>query len=191
MLDDLLTNKYLCIALIIALLVVLFMYSQKKSCEIETMSNVDLTPLAQELVEPPWTDRPGGDDHKRVGNRFDRNADRYTKNKLISNGYDYTKFLKRSDQSFKKYMESYDNMEDMYDMDDMNDQDMTRPYHNSYGNNDPLVPRPLDDRPDLSQCQPCVCDDKPKKSWRRPKRGNFSDSDSEPSQSRKRKNYRK
>jgi len=110
--DNLLTNKYFCIAVIIALLVVIYLYSRKNSCSTEGMQDVDLTPLAQELTETPWTNRNGGGMHKDVNNRFDKFADRYTKKKLKDEGYSYTDFLKRSDQSYEKYME-YDGYETM------------------------------------------------------------------------------
>lgn len=103
--DNLLTNKYFCIAVIIALIVVIYLYSQKKSCDVEGMQNVDLTPLAQELTEAPWTNRRDGGNHKEVGNRFDRFADSYTKSKLQKNGYGYTDFLGRSDDTFRDYMD--------------------------------------------------------------------------------------
>lgn len=147
--DNLLTNKYFCIAIIIAFIVVLYLYSRKKSCEVEGMQNVDLTPLAQELTQPPWTDRYDGDDHRHVNNKFDRFADAYTKRKLKKEGYSYTDFLKRSDDTYRKYvdMEGYDSM-----MPEDN-----KPSRRRLRLNPDEAPKPLDDRPDLSQCQPCRC----------------------------------
>ena len=58
--DNLLTNKYFCIAVLIALIIVIYLYSQSNYCSIEGMEKVDLTPLAQELVEHPWTNDVGG-----------------------------------------------------------------------------------------------------------------------------------
>jgi hypothetical protein len=101
--DNLLTNKYFCIAIIIALLIIVYLYSQKKSCEVEGMQNVDLTPLAQELTETPWTNRTDGDRHKNYNNRFDNFSDTFTKAKLKKNGYAYTDFLDRSDVNFRNF----------------------------------------------------------------------------------------
>lgn len=169
MLDNLLTNKYMCLALILALLVVLYMYSQKGSCTTEGMDNVDLTPLAQELSQPPWTDRAGADDHRRVDGRFSRYSDKYVAEKLAKNG-NYAGFMKRSDQNLRDYMENYDNLED--------ENEVERPYHDQYAGvmEDFIVPRPLDDRPDLSQCQPCRCEDGLKP---RPRRKTRYDEDSD------------
>jgi hypothetical protein len=151
MFDNLLQNKYFCIAIIIALIVAIYMYSQKKSCDVEGMQNVDLTTTAQELTETPWTTRPGGDNHKVVGDRFDRFADAFVKNKLKRNGYSYTDFLKRSDQEYIDYVS----------------QEGYRPLGRDKGNarqrkflsQEDDVPRPLDSHPELSQCQPCRCPD--------------------------------
>lgn len=134
MFEDLLSNRYFTIALIIALALFVYMYTQKETCE--GMRNVDLTPLAQELTEKPWVNRSAGD-HKRVNNAFDRVADRYVKLKLKKNGYDYTDFLARSDERFEEYeRETFEN---------------TKPKRKS------TIPMPLDSHPELSQCQPCKC----------------------------------
>lgn len=132
-LDDLLRNKYFCIAILIALVVLLYLYSQKQSCDIEPMSNIgiDFSTLSPELTENPWTE--SGDDHKQVGNKFDIMADNRTRSKLKSDGHLYRKFLKRTDQNYEQY-----GRED-------------------FGYNAP-VPKPLDTHPELSQCQPCRCD---------------------------------
>lgn len=132
MFDKLLTNKYFCLSLILLLLVVLYLYTQKDSCDVETMRNVDLTPLIQEVSEDPWTDDPSGLEHRRVGDKFDKMADQLTKLKLKKNGYAYTKFLGRSDESLMKYLSREEFSPES-------------------------VPRPLDSHPELSQCQPCKC----------------------------------
>jgi hypothetical protein len=133
MADNLLTNKYFCLALLSLLIIVVYLYVQQKSCDVETMRNVDLTPLAQEISEEPWANNRNGSQYHNVGGKFDKYADAYTKNKLKENGYSYTNFLGRSDDSFRKYMqkEGYGSLENM--------------------------PLPLDTHPELSQCQPCNC----------------------------------
>ncbi len=153
MFDKLLTNKYFCIAIIVALIVVLILYCQKSSCGLEGMQNVDLTPLGQELAEAPWTNEKGGDEHKMVNNNFDKYADKYTKNKLHKKGYSYTNFLKRSDDNFRKYIseEEYGTQEHYARVgDDSDDKKTIRLDHDN-------VPRPMDTHPELSQCQPCKC----------------------------------
>ena len=132
MFDKLLTNKYFCLSLILLLLVVLYLYTQKNSCDVETMRNVDLTPLIQEVSEDPWTDDKTGLEYRKVGDKFDKMADHLTKLKLKKNGYSYTKFLGRSDESLKNYL--------------------SREEFSSES-----VPKPLDSHPELSQCQPCKC----------------------------------
>lgn len=167
MLDNLLTNKYLMIALILILVYVLFIYSQKRSCGVEGMENMDLTPLAQELTQRPWTDFPDGDNHGRVNTRFDKRADAYVKAKLLKNGYGKQNFLERSDQNFEKYMDDADNREPKRVVPAQ--KVASKPFHDQYDEDyndvmeDYIAPRPLDARPDLSQCQPCNCDDKPRR----------------------------
>ena len=51
MFDDKNTNKYLIIGLIIVLVVVIVLYFKKKSCNVEKMTQLDLTP-----VERPWAE---------------------------------------------------------------------------------------------------------------------------------------
>lgn len=103
MFDNLLTNRYFCIAIIIALLIVLYLYSQQKSCGVEGMQNIDLTPLAQELTETPWTNDPEGGNYKKYDNKFDKFADMYTKEKLKKNGYKYTNFLESEGERYIQY----------------------------------------------------------------------------------------
>lgn len=136
--DTLFTNKYFCLAMLVAFGVVAFLYMQKENCNIEGMRNVDLSVLAPELTESPWTSRTDGDDHKIVNNKFDKLADKYVQAKLKHHGYSVTKPLSRSDVSFGKYMqENYGSLKGK--------------------KKKSSVPQPLDTRPDLSQCQPCKC----------------------------------
>lgn len=140
MFDDLVSNKYFIIALIIALLVVLYLYSQKESCSVEGMQNIDFTPLSHELIEKPWTDKNNGLKYKSVNNAFDTHADKKTKQKIGGSN-----FLKRKDETYEKYMEQQDN-------DPVNINQKPKKIAKN-----PNVPQPLNDRPDLSQCQPCIC----------------------------------
>jgi len=110
----------------------LYLYSQKDSCDVETMRNVDLTPLIQEVSENPWTNDESGLTHRKVGDKFDKMADQLTKLKLKKNGYSYTNFLGRSDESLQKYVS-----------------------REEFGSE--TIPKPLDSHPELSQCQPCKC----------------------------------
>lgn len=139
MFEDLASNKYFVIALIIAVIVLIYLYSQKKSCGIEKMENIDLTPQSHNLSEKPWAES-ASDTYKRVNNKFDLNADATTKAKL---GHDVN-YIQRADQSWQNYFDT--------------NNEIKRGSNRS-------IPQPLDDRPDLSQCQPCVCP-KPNK-WRK------------------------
>ena len=132
MFEKLLTNKYFCLAIILLLLVVIYLYTQKSSCDVETMENVDLTPLLQEVSEDPWTDDYNGSKYRTFGGKFDKMTDELTKLKLKKNGYGYTDFLGRADQNLIKYISKEEFVPES-------------------------VPKPLDNRPDLSQCQPCKC----------------------------------
>jgi hypothetical protein len=163
--DRLLTNKYFCIAILIALAVVLFLYSQKDSCNVEPMQNLNLTPLSQELNMHPWTDNLDGSKYGRVDTEFNAYADDHTKKRLQKS----TNFLPRSDVTFMNYAMSDSDISDSlvssetpvvkkrsHKRHQLNK--YTRHSHKSKGS----YPQPIDMRPDLSQCQPCapcpVCD---------------------------------
>lgn len=100
------TCKYLIIALVIALIIVLYLYFQKKSYKFEGMNNI------------PWTD----------------NKSQYSKINMPSN--------ERKKELQEKYMK-----------DDLTDNVDHSKLKKTYKN----IPQPMDDRPDLSQCQPCIC----------------------------------
>ena len=150
MFDDIISNKYFVIALVIALLVVLYLYSQKKSCDLEGMKNIDLSPLPQNLVEGPWTTAGDNGKYKTVNNTFDKKADAQTKKNL----QDAT-FLKRSDVRFREYID--DDSDDSDDDDDNNLAKLRKKIKKYKNKNKNTMPKPLDNRPDLSQCQPCIC----------------------------------
>jgi hypothetical protein len=78
MFDNATSNKYFIIALIIALIVVLYLYSQKKSCDIENMDTI---------VDRPWAN----DDESQYRSVKSDNS----KNRL-----------KRRDEIFIEYTES-------------------------------------------------------------------------------------
>lgn len=138
MLDRLLTNRNFSLALIVALLLLLahhvhmMYYSKNETCSIEGMQNVDLTPLAQELVEKPYGNYAGG--YKKWNNKFDLFVDNYVKEKLKRNGYKYTDFLSRTDEKFVEYdKEGFKNLKDD-------------------------EPKPASFRKEYSRCKPCDCE---------------------------------
>jgi hypothetical protein len=146
MFDNVISNKYFIIALIIALIVVLYLYSQKKSCNVEGMKNVDLSSLSQEIAENPWTNDANDGKYKSVNNKFDRYADHNTKKKTGQNN-----FLKRKDEVYQDYV-AYDGYEELIPENiRQKRKTMSMPINSNE------VPKPLDKRPDLSQCQPCIC----------------------------------
>lgn len=90
------TNKYFVLALILAIIVLVYLYFRKKTCSIEGMQNVDLSTLSQNMAEKPWTDDVNSSGYKTVGNNFDIRADnnsKFGKNKLS-----------RKDQLYHKYI---------------------------------------------------------------------------------------
>lgn len=185
--DNLLTNKYFCIALVIALVVMVYLYSKADYCSIEGMRSINFTPIGKEFnpnfipgqMDPAWTDNKAG-----------------TVNP--------TGYLPRSDEKYLNYADK----EDMgigslstapkgyilrRDLDALSDPfplntgpvgsnaqmrrnnrsnmpmgsmlaDGSTVSNDRYQQVTPTAtPMPLDSRPDLSQCQPCNCD-APKKS---------------------------
>lgn len=152
--DRLLTNRYFCIAILIALCVVVYLYSQSDYCSIEGMQNIELSPLGQELNSPPWTNSSRESLYAKVNTKDDDAI----MARLTKEGTDSTKFLPRSDVLFMNYVKSED-IENLTDSDNSSDIETTPPVkkksikkkgkRSSY-------PQPLDTRPDLSQCQPCA-----------------------------------
>jgi len=133
--DGFLTNKYFCLALIVALGVLLYLYNTRDVCTVEGMDNVDLSVLAPELTEVPWAEGEEGK-YKRVNNKFDRNADETVIRNLAKQGYK-ANFLPSTGEIFDEYEES------------------------SFVKSTPKrskFPMPKDDHPELSQCQPCNCE---------------------------------
>lgn len=145
--EKFLTNKYFCLAVIIALVVVTYLYTQKtNSCKIEGMRNVDFSMLAPELTDRPWAD---ADElrYKRVGGRFDKLADETTKQNLAKAGYAPVDFLKSTSQVYDSYIK-YEAVDDQVRKE-------------RYGKG---VPTGYDRRDqqmtlrDESKCKPCKCD---------------------------------
>ena len=135
--ENFLTNKYFVIALIIALIVLLYLYSRKRSCAIEGMKNLNLV------------GQFNGKESLSVNNINNNNKPKYNDNK----------YSKENNQNYGTYLE--------FGGDGYNRISNRR---KSTINN---IPQPLDMRPDLSQCQPCICPQ-------------YSDSDSDYSPARRR-----
>jgi len=159
--ETLITNKYVCIALLLTLLVTLYMYSQRQPCAIEKMTNVDLTGLAHELVENPWADDKDTLMYKTINRDFDRNADARVIQNLKKKGYNITEPLKRSDENFN----TYDNISKKKCLQSNKYNDIQYS-EEEYETETEYIPKPLDSRPDLGQCQPCNCDDKPTRKYK-------------------------
>ncbi len=177
--DKILTNKYFCIAILIALAVVIYLYSQNKSCDIEGMQNVDLTPLAQELTSGPWTDEPGSSTYGRVGTKFDKYADKFSKANLKRRGYKFTNFLLSSDADYLGYVSDSSGSDTLADTSAKSNRRRTN-------RSSRRIPRPFNDRPDLSQCQPCPpCERRKKIIISDSATDTSTDSDSDPSPKKK------
>jgi hypothetical protein len=140
--ENLLSNKYFCLALIVVVAFLLYLYYQKSPCEGFTGIPLQFGP--QHLYEPPWANYPG--DYKRYNNKFDLMADQEAHKKLKRLGLENENFkpLKSLDNMHKKYVNS---MKKYWKLPYYDPRDM-----------DTYYPKPLDDHPELSQCQPCNCD---------------------------------
>lgn len=140
--NNLLTNKYFCIAILIALIVVVFLYFRKKSCNMEGMTNIDLTSLGHQPTEQNIFSKTLGrsDQLKKIS---DKGLDKTELKKYLKKGKDkldrsdFKDYLEKGKDKLKKYLKKH---QDKY------------PDKKLSG-----VPMPLDNRPDLSQCQPCIC----------------------------------
>jgi hypothetical protein len=167
--DNLLTNKYFCLALIVIVLVLIYMWSTSSSCNVSTnerMNNVDLSSAAPNLSEKPYVDDVSDDSmypYKRYDNAFDRNADTYVQDRLKQEGYDrYTNnFLVGTDKreaAYQKYNRDVEQVSLPYARERRQGRQQRRQYDANGDMNaqsDDYQPKPLDDRPDLGQCQPC------------------------------------
>ena len=106
MADSIFVNKYFVIALLIILLIFVYLYVKKSSCQVEGMQNVDLTSMTHDMVERPWADDYQYGNYKIVGNKFDKKADKYNRNK--NNG----PYVKRKDQVYTDYVNKANNDSD-------------------------------------------------------------------------------
>ena len=80
MFDNLLECKYLIIILIIALIVVLYLYNKKKSCQVtEGMHNIDF-PWEKSNTMYPWA-RDGETKYRRVDDNNQMENQFFSKNK--------------------------------------------------------------------------------------------------------------
>ena len=156
--DNILTNKYFCVAILVALGVVIFMYSRKGSCEAEPMRSVNFAPIETGMTSIPWTNRPGASDLGAVGTLFDKTADALAIKKLESEKYKVYKPLPRSDQRFAMSVSDSDTDTDS-DMDTSTPQPRRRTHRTRRSSGKKYnYPMPMDSRPDLSQCHPCNCE---------------------------------
>lgn len=149
--DSFLTNKYFCLALIVALAVILYLYNTRDACVVEGMDNVDLSVLAPELTDYPWANGEEGK-YRYVNTAFDKEADETVKRNLAKQGYK-AEFLKSSDQVFDEYEEENRSGRLL-----RNGNGNGRRNGNGKNGNG-RFPTPKDDHPELAQCQPCNCDD--------------------------------
>lgn len=147
--DNFLTNKYFCLAVIIALVVVTYLYTQKSdTCKVEGMRNVDFSMLAPELTDKPWADTDELK-YKRIGGKFDKLADETTKRNLAVRGYKPVDFLKSTGQVYDEYIK-YESVEDQMKKE-------------KYGSNE-NIPTGFDrDSRQMmyreeKRCKPCKCD---------------------------------
>jgi hypothetical protein len=177
--DNLLTNKYFVIALIVVILVLIYMWTQKSDCKVnynnERMNNVDLSRSAQNLSEKPYLEDDNNMDidtypYKRYNNAFDKYADASVKTNLVKDGYKkYTdNFLPGTTQREKLYQKYNTQVRDkalVYKdaIDETYNANQIRLAKKGYNGiklyeedlGQDYLPIPLNDRPDLSQCQPC------------------------------------
>jgi len=117
-LENLLTNKYFCLVIIIILAVVLFMYyRQTIRCDKEGMINADLNPAAFEEVRKPWATQEevrSGGMYMRVDDEFSKHADQVAMKNITKNNGGRVQppgvFMKRGDQIFDDYERYNDNL---------------------------------------------------------------------------------
>ncbi|AGC02060.1 hypothetical protein H012_gp399 [Acanthamoeba polyphaga moumouvirus] len=133
--ENIFTNKYFVIALIILIIILLFLYIQSRSRRVEGMKNLDINNPTQTLAERPWE---GGDDesgYKKVNNKFDRFVD------TIIN---------------KEKRQQTPNKQDLLNRlieEDAETIIITKRKNNSQTN----IPQPFDSYSRYNECPPCVC----------------------------------
>lgn len=132
--NNLLTNKYFCIAVLIALLVVVFFYLRKRSCETEGMKNFSTNWM--DKLRNKWF-------HKRESyqqSNDSKEKDKLGRPKKSKKGHE--SFLRESDYGPEFDRDLLDRIQD------------TPPRKKRADENNP---KPLDPRPDLGNCPPCIC----------------------------------
>lgn len=138
------TYKYiiltLAIILIVAIIIIIYMYSTKKKT-VEGMKNLDWSGISSELIDRPWAN----DDECQYRNINSKN------NKDMNK--DNTDLLKRKDQVYTEYVNNDTNNSFRKRNKKKNPNSKNRKFFNM----ESYYPVPFDDRPDLSQCQPCIC----------------------------------
>ncbi|BCS83286.1 hypothetical protein QLL95_gp0837 [Cotonvirus japonicus] len=156
MVNNVICNKYVIIILIIIIVVLLFLFWRKNSSRVEKMDNINIDP--EKSSETPWTETNDDSGHKLVNNSFDRYIDEIF---IKRNGKNFP--TKRKDEQYEVYTGENGKTIMIKSVPDRIKK------HNK-------LPVPLDDRPDLSQCQPCICpqdkyipdsdsEDSPKNRW--------------------------
>lgn len=133
MTDNIFTNKYFVIALIILVVILLFLYIHSRSRRVEGMKNLDVSGPTQTLVERPWE---GGDEesgYKKVNNKFDRFVDTIiNKDKKTPSKQDLLNRLIEEDAETII---------------------ITKRKNNIQSN----IPQPFDSYSRYNECPPCVC----------------------------------
>jgi hypothetical protein len=150
---------------IVMTLALLYLYFHSKSPQKCNMQNSILEKMDNILSETPYIENDGGaTNYKEYNNKFDKLADKLNKPIITRPDVD-------SDEELPYY--PHGNRTDV-----------------KYNTEFKETPSPLDDRPDLSQCQPCkpcVCSNKKKKVIKKKSKKNIknkrrvisNDSDSE------------
>lgn len=141
--DKLLTNKYFCLALLTIIAILVYMIYEKTSCKrtAEGLNSVPLMNGPQHIVDKPYEEGTN-DGYRRVNDKFDKMIDEESRKKLKIGGFDDQDNLKSSSDTFMDYSKAMREY-------------LKKPFYN---NDAYELPRPLDNHPELSQCQPCNCD---------------------------------
>ncbi|AGF85206.1 hypothetical protein QJ854_gp576 [Moumouvirus goulette] len=137
--ENIFTNKYFVIALIILVIILLFLYIQSRSRRVEGMKNIDINGPTQNLVERPWE---GGDEesgYKKVNNKFDRFVDT-----LIN-------------RENKQQTPSKQDLLNRLIEEDAETIIITKRKNNTQSNTRSNIPQPFDSYSRYNECPPCVC----------------------------------
>lgn len=139
MFDNIVSNKYFVIALVITVIVVLYLYSRKKSCNIEGMQNVDLLRTPPKIDEMPWANDYETGKYRNI----DKHPKKHNK-KINKNNY-----LKRKDLLYRQYAKHDNDNIDIHKRKRQNQSNISNPQRGKvYWESDSQI---------LGQCQPCIC----------------------------------